>query len=87
MFSSDSRIGDRFVLDGDDVPAASSPLEADAGEQPLGRELTLAELRRAHILAVLKRVDGNRTRAAELLGLPRRTLYRRLEQYGMLEEI
>ncbi len=46
------------------------------------RELTLAELEREYILDVLQRADGNKTRAAEWLGIPRRTLYRRLEEYG-----
>jgi DNA-binding NtrC family response regulator len=52
----------------------------------IGHELTLAELERQHILAVLQRVGGNRSRAAEVLGVPRRTLYRRLEEYGVAGE-
>jgi transcriptional regulator of acetoin/glycerol metabolism len=50
----------------------------------IGAELPLAELERRHILAVLARLRGNRSRAAEVLGIPRRTLYRRLEEYGLL---
>jgi transcriptional regulator of acetoin/glycerol metabolism len=52
----------------------------------LGQELTLADVEREHILGVLARVGGNRSRAAEVLGMPRRTLYRRLEEYGVLHE-
>lgn len=46
------------------------------------REATLAELEREYILEVLRRAEGNKTRAAEMLDIPRRTLYRRLEEYG-----
>jgi len=46
-----------------------------------GPERTLAEVERAHILQVLEAVNGNKTEAARILGIPRRTLYRRLESY------
>ena len=39
---------------------------------------TLDELERRYIAYVLKQVDGNKRRAAALLGIGRRTLYRRL---------
>ncbi len=57
-----------------------------AGQELNVRFMTLAELQRQHILAVLERVGGNRSRASEVLGIPRRTLYRRLEEYGILGE-
>ncbi|HEV2149845.1 MAG TPA: sigma-54 dependent transcriptional regulator [Longimicrobiaceae bacterium] len=50
------------------------------------RHLTLAELEREYTLEVLRRCGGNRSRAAEELGVPRRTLYRRLEEYGLLPQ-
>ena len=43
--------------------------------------LPLAEVERRHILHVLQAVDGNKRLAARILGLDRRTLYRRLDQY------
>ena len=46
------------------------------------RGLTLAELERDYIFEMLRRTEGNKTRAAELLGIPRRTLYRRLDEYA-----
>lgn len=42
--------------------------------------LTLEELERRYILRVLRAVKGNKTEAAKVLGLARRTLYRRLER-------
>jgi len=51
-----------------------------AGDDP--RDLiTLAELERRYILKVLEAVRDNRTDAARILGLDRKTLYRKLEHY------
>ena len=44
--------------------------------------LTMDEVERRYILRVLNQLDGNKTMAAELLGLDRRTLYRKLERWG-----
>ena len=43
----------------------------------------LETVERAHICAVLKAAGGNRTRAAEILGIDRRTLARKLKQSGL----
>ena len=45
------------------------------------RQLTLDEVERMYILQVLQQAGGNKSRAAELLGLDRKTLYRKLEEY------
>jgi len=42
----------------------------------------LDEIERRHVLRVLDAVRGNRTNAAEILGLDRKTLYRKLRRYG-----
>jgi DNA-binding NtrC family response regulator len=42
---------------------------------------TLAEIERGHILAVLHQANGNRERAAAILGISSRTLYRKLREY------
>ncbi len=46
---------------------------------------TLDEIERRYLVHVLERVEGNRTRAAEVLGIDRRTLYRMLERFGIGE--
>jgi two-component system response regulator AtoC len=48
---------------------------------PPGRP-TLDELRRWYLATVLEEVGGNKARAAEILGIDRRTLYRILERDG-----
>jgi two-component system response regulator HydG len=57
---------ERFVV------AANDPTEI----------VTMDELERRYILRVLSLVGGNKSRAAQVLGFDRRTLYRKLERYG-----
>jgi len=53
-----------------------------AGGSPSSIEgMTLGEVERQHILATLERLNGNRTAAAIELGISRRTLYYKLEEY------
>jgi DNA-binding NtrC family response regulator len=44
--------------------------------------LPLAAVERAHIHRILAETDGNRTRAAEILGITRQTLINKLKMYG-----
>ena len=43
--------------------------------------LSMAEVERRYMLRVLKQVNGNKARAAQLLEVDRRTLYRKLERF------
>src|SRR5262245_42327294 len=44
---------------------------------------TMSELEKEAITAALKEVAGNRRRAAEMLGMGERTLYRKIKEYGI----
>jgi DNA-binding NtrC family response regulator len=69
----------------EDLPAAvrdKRPGEPDTMQTALARGLTLAELEREFIQRVLTAEGGNKTRAAQRLGLDRKTLYRKLEEYA-----
>jgi DNA-binding NtrC family response regulator len=69
-------------LNADQVRAASrAPLEALFEDLP-----SLDEVERRYLLHVLKAVGGNRTRAAEVLGIDRRTLYRMAERFHIDSE-
>jgi len=45
------------------------------------QKLSLKDVERAYILEVLRETGGNKSRTAEILGLDRKTLYRKLEEY------
>jgi len=49
---------------------------------PVSATGTLAETEKAKILAALQSVGNNRSKAARLLGISRRTLYRKLDEYS-----
>ena len=64
----------------DEIQAATAP--APLTTPSLSPTVTLGENERNQILAVLKDVGGNRSRAAQVLGISRRTLYRKLDEYA-----
>ncbi|HUH01338.1 MAG TPA: helix-turn-helix domain-containing protein, partial [Kofleriaceae bacterium] len=45
--------------------------------------LSLEELEKRYVLRTLAECDGNRTRAASILGIGRNTLLRKLKRYGV----
>ncbi len=47
---------------------------------------SLEQLEKEHIEKVLKKVQGNKSKAAEILGIDRATLYRKAEKYGLIKE-
>jgi len=49
----------------------------------VGDEVTLKELERLHVAAVLRRCSGNRSQAARILGIERKTLYRKAKRLGI----
>jgi DNA-binding NtrC family response regulator len=69
-----------------DVPAnireaVKGPAGSAASRMPVLMSGSLAETERRKIMAVLEKNGGNRTRAADELGISRRTLHRKLREY------
>ena len=62
--------------------SVAAPLPS-ASNQPFADLPTLDDLERRYLLHVLDAARGNRTRAAEILGVDRRTLYRMAERFGI----
>jgi DNA-binding NtrC family response regulator len=70
-------------VDVGDLPATITP-RPPALEKRLFDDLpTLEEVERRYLLHVLQQVGNNRTRAAEVMGIDRRTLYRMAERFGI----
>jgi two-component system response regulator HydG len=65
----------RGYLAGSFVATANDPTEI----------VTMEELEKRYLLRVFKLVGNNKSRAAEVLGIDRRTMYRKLERYASLE--
>ena len=59
---------------------AAAPPPRTSPAMPAGDLLPLAEIERRYLQQVLERVGGNRTLAASILGIDRKTLYRKLQE-------
>jgi DNA-binding NtrC family response regulator len=64
-----------------DVPDLPSAMRFSAGREA-GLRRTLAEVEAEHVRNVLASVSGNKTQAAEILGIDRKTLREKLKLYG-----
>src|SRR5690606_8755713 len=72
----------RLLADESSPPEAGGAVRGDGGLLDGAGLPTLDELQRRYVHRVLNEVGGNRRRAAALLGVERRTLYRWLERWG-----
>ncbi len=73
---------------GDVIQPADLPAELQTGggspsALPAG---SLEDMERQHIISVLRQVNGHRGKAATLLGIDPKTLYRKIHGYGINPE-
>jgi DNA-binding NtrC family response regulator len=72
------------ILDVADVAGPRAPAAGAAFATFVGDHVpTLDELERAHILKVLELCENQKTKAAQMLGINRTTLWKKLRQYGL----
>jgi len=70
------------ILMPEDLPVSVTAPERDIIHEATLDDVTLAELERRYILRVLEKMGGHQIKTSRVLGIDRRTLYRRLRQYG-----
>ena len=76
------------VIDAEAIPlpqAVSEPRVASPSTQGASPTVVRKATERQRILDALEQTNWNKVRAAEVLGMPRRTLYRRLRDFGLLD--
>jgi DNA-binding NtrC family response regulator len=77
-----------IIAQGTEITASDIPIQVPVGtpDTVAGDLLQLVEVERRMIYQVLAQTNGHQQRAAELLGISRRTLSRKLKSYGAREE-
>ena len=70
------------ILDVQDVPSHIRE-QAQQDQIQMDDNLTVEQMEKKMILQALEKTAGNRTKAAEKLGISRRTLHRKLNEYGI----
>jgi DNA-binding NtrC family response regulator len=72
------------LLSLDDFDFSESSILSDSTRAgPEGDRKSLESMERDHILRVLKETDYNKSKASEILGIDRATLYRKAQKYGI----
>jgi DNA-binding NtrC family response regulator len=72
-------LGDGGLDPADLFPAGSAAAEGRGGGGAIAFPATLAEIERSAAFAMMERMEGNKSAAAEALGISRSRLYRLLE--------
>jgi two-component system response regulator HydG len=74
-------MGDSGTLDVKDIPAEINRIRQLSGQVTGG--VSLNDLQRQAIIDTLAKVQNNREKAAKLLGIGERNLYRKIKEYNI----
>ena len=76
-----------ILTDGNALLPASLPKDLFTGRKNIPTQSTgkLEEIEKLHIVRVLEETEGNKSKAAEILGIGLTTLYRKLKEYNIGE--
>lgn len=73
-----------ILAEGDTITPDLLPPEFHSDSTPASESPhSLREMERIHIRRILEQADGNKTKAAELLGIGTSTLYRKIDEYDL----
>lgn len=72
-----------ILSDSDEIRPEDLPYEVQQQRAGAAPQLSLAAVEQQHIRKILAYADGNKTRAAKVLGIGLATLYRKLDEYGL----
>ena len=70
----------------DDLPENIVEIRAATPTSPSDDPHLLREVERRHVLAMLRQEKGNKVRAAKVMGISRRVLYRLIAKYRLADE-
>jgi transcriptional regulator of acetoin/glycerol metabolism len=82
MAWSSNSLSEHLPVHGSHTSSASA-LERHAAAPPDAGDQSLAAVRKEHILRIFAACNNNRTDAARVLGIDRKTLYRALLRWGV----
>jgi transcriptional regulator of acetoin/glycerol metabolism len=66
------------------APSGNGPRASDSRPGAVQSMTDFKDTERERILSALSACNWNRVQASKMIGVPRRTFYRRLKQYGIL---
>jgi len=72
-----------ILCEAETLDAGDLSLPAQVIVSELGTNPSLEEMEKNYILRVLKEANGNQSKASQLLGIDRKTLYLKLKKYGI----
>ena len=72
-----------ILCESDRIGAIDLSIPSSASAAELGTNPSLEEMEKAYILRILKEAGNNQSKASQLLGIDRKTLYLKLKKYGI----